>query len=263
MNYINKKILGRQHLFKKKADKTMSLRLIVAIAAIVILTGCATAGVYMFIKADFLKVKHLHLEGNFHLREADMLRLLNVNGKSLATMDFNNVSRGLFVSPWVRHVTMRKEFPNTLFVRIKEKEPVGLLSEGNDTYLVDNSGQRLEKVELPTSASSDTPGRPSLPVISVDAANHKTYDNALRLIEALGKNSVTQGKSILITGAKPEEIAIRINDTLVLLGSGDYDKKLKNYLQLKDEITGKNIPIEYIDMRFSQRLIVKQARRPS
>ncbi|KJU81948.1 cell division protein FtsQ [Candidatus Magnetobacterium bavaricum] len=254
MNYTNKKILGRQQLFKKKNNKVMPLKLIVAIVAIILLTGCATAGIYVFIKADFLKVQHLHLQGNLHLKEADMLRLLNVSGKSLITMDCTHVSRGLFASAWVNNVMIRKEFPNTLFVQIKEKEPVGVLSEGSDTYLVDHSGQRLEKVEKPPL---------TLPVISVDMTNQKTYDDALRLTDALNKNSVTQGKNVLITGKNPQEIAIRINDTLVLLGSGDYEKKLKNYLQLKDEINSKDIPIEYIDMRFSQRLIVKQARRPS
>ncbi|MBF0538402.1 MAG: FtsQ-type POTRA domain-containing protein [Nitrospirae bacterium] len=251
---MKKKILGRQQVLKRKKDNAMSLKFFIAIVAIVFLTGCATAGIYMFIKADFLKVQHLNLEGNFHLKEADMLRLLNVSGKSLITMDCTQASQRLFGSAWVKNVLMRKEFPNTLFVRIDEKEPVGVLDDGKETYLIDKSGQRLEKVDNPPM---------TLPVISVDTTNQKAYDNALRLTDALNKNSVTQGKNVLITGKKPEEIAIRINDTIVLLGSGDYERKIINYLQLRDEISNRNIPIEYIDARFSQRLIVKQARRQS
>jgi cell division septal protein FtsQ len=45
------------------------------------------------------------------------------------------------------------------------------------------------------------------------------------------------------------------------MGFGDYEKKLSSYFALKDEITGRNIAIEYIDLRFSNRLIVKPVKK--
>ncbi|MBF0343232.1 MAG: FtsQ-type POTRA domain-containing protein [Nitrospirae bacterium] len=262
MNVLKKNIHIRQHGLKRKTEKVMSLRLFIAIATIIMLTGCATAGVYMFMKADFLKVQHLSLEGNFYLKESDILKLLNTNGKSLITTDCTQLAQRLMTSPWIKTLFIRKEFPNTLFIKIKEKEPVGILDDGKDTYLIDNAGQRLVKMDKTLIAKGVVP-LTQLPVINVDTTNRKAYDEALKLTSALSKNSVTQGKDVLITGKKPEDIAIKINDTLVLLGAGDYEKKIKNYLQLKDEIASRNIPIEYIDVRFSQRLIVKEARRQS
>lgn len=60
-----------------------------------------------------------------------------------------------------------------------------------------------------------------------------------------------------IDGTKPEDISIRINGVPVYVGFGDFDRKLTSYISLKDEIVKRNIPVDYIDLRFSHRLIVK------
>jgi len=55
---------------------------------------------------------------------------------------------------------------------------------------------------------------------------------------------------------------MKINGTLVLVGAGEYEKKLLNYLTIKDEIEKRNILAEYIDVRFSKRLVVKPLKLP-
>jgi cell division septal protein FtsQ len=143
---------------------------------------------------------------------------------------------------------MRKELPHSLSIMVVEKEPVAAALEGESIYLVDESGIKLQRLSK----------RPEvLPVINITGSNKKAYLEAIKLSTSISKNPLIRGLVNEINGTKPEDISIRINGILVYMGFGDFDRKLTSYLSLKDEITKRNIPVDYIDLRFSHRLIVK------
>ncbi|MBF0567029.1 MAG: FtsQ-type POTRA domain-containing protein [Nitrospirae bacterium] len=247
----NKKNLktAKMEFIRRLPLKSISIILSVVLSILAIIS----AG-FAIEKTDFLKVKNLTIEGNNHLKNMEILKLLNVNGKNLITLDEELLSRRLQASPWTKSVILRKELPGTLIIKIKEKDPVAILKKGNDEYYLDTMGTLLDK----TGSNALI-----LPVITLDTSNKEVMDEALKLSIALIKNEQTRGRMVEIKGTKPEDLAIRINSTLVLIGFGEYEQKIASYLSLKDEIAKRNMPVEYIDVRFANRLIVKTLKQES
>ena len=55
----------------------------------------------------------------------------------------------------------------------------------------------------------------------------------------------------------PEDISMQVDGMLVKVGHGEYEEKLQRLLELEDEIMRRGIPVDYIDLRFANKVIVK------
>jgi len=62
---------------------------------------------------------------------------------------------------------------------------------------------------------------------------------------------------IEIVISKPQELTAIIDGVVLKIGSGEYRAKLERLLDLEEEIKRKNIPIDYIDLRFANRVVLK------
>ncbi|QWR76838.1 cell division protein FtsQ/DivIB [Candidatus Magnetomonas plexicatena] len=238
--------MKKQTVTQERTKIPVKLILVLTLlCAVSVLSGL---GLFKLAKAESLMIKNLYIEGNTHIEDSDVSRLLDVNGQSIVTADMDKLSRRLFISPWVKKVYMRKELPNSLAIRIVEKVPVAAALDKDVIYLVDENGIKLQRL-----------GRKpeELPVIKITGSNKKAYLEAIKLSLAISKNPKMRGMVEEIDGTKPEDISIRINGVPVYVGFGDFDRKLTSYISLKDEIVKRNIPVDYIDLRFSHRLIVK------
>ncbi len=247
---IKRKANKSRNIVKGKMKRTF---MIITITVFVIfIAGLSASGGYFFVKTSLLKIKHFQVEGNKILNDRNVISLMGARNKNLFLLDLNETAEKLTRSQWIRNVQLRKEYPDTLLVRVMETEPVALLREGNSIYLIGDKGLKLKKLNKAI---------PLFPIIKVKRKNKEAYDAAVELANTIRKNQIMMGKPIEINGTKPENISIRFNSNLILIGFGGYGKKLQKYLVLRDEIKKKNIQVEYIDMRFSNRLIVKPLKR--
>jgi cell division septal protein FtsQ len=48
-----------------------------------------------------------------------------------------------------------------------------------------------------------------------------------------------------------------MDETVVKIGAGGYDEKLERLIQLEEDLKDRNIPVDYIDLRFGDKAIVK------
>ncbi|MBM4128857.1 MAG: FtsQ-type POTRA domain-containing protein, partial [Nitrospira sp.] len=157
----------------------------------------------------------------------------------------------LLQSPWIRSVNVRKVFPDTVSVSIKESAPFALLHMRNSLFLVDERGKILEELRGNS--------MPFLPIITGDPFNKReTYCEALNLIKSMNESGFLAGEEhIEVIASKPEELTTIIDGTVIKIGVGEYREKLQRLVDLKDEIKKRNIPVDYIDVRFANRVIVK------
>ncbi len=132
--------------------------------------------------------------------------------------------------------------------------PYALLEMNGRTFFIDDKGNRLE--ELKGEAI------PFLPVISGDLfKNSGVFSEVLNLVRTMkdkGFIAVKDRIEIIIPhGAGPEDISMQVDGTLVKVGHGEYEEKLQRLLELEDEIMRRGIPVDYIDLRFANKVIVK------
>ncbi|MBF0554199.1 MAG: FtsQ-type POTRA domain-containing protein [Nitrospirae bacterium] len=223
----------------------------IAVSVLTVLGSVIFMGYYT-LSANYFKVDKYGVEGNSHLKDNDIFELMDVKGKSILSINAEILARRLESSPWIKTSYVRKELPSSILVKITEKAPAAVLNDGHTMYLIDEAGVKLDSIEKPLAG---------MPVINIEEQYKRAYAEAVRLVNVINKTSALSGKAIEITGMRPEDISLTLNGLLILMGFGDYEKKLSSYFSLKEEIAGRNMAIEYIDLRFSNRLILKPLKK--
>jgi cell division protein FtsQ len=62
---------------------------------------------------------------------------------------------------------------------------------------------------------------------------------------------------IEIVLSRPQELTSVIDGMVVKIGVGDYKEKLQRLLELEEDILRRQITVDYIDVRFANRVVVK------
>ena len=239
---------------KKAKKKTNKRSILMKITALTLLISALAIAIYvslLTIKAAF-PIKRLVFIGNKHLTADELRTLINLHGNdSLIALTGNDVSHRLLKSPWIRSVNVRKQFPETLSLSINEVVPFALLDMNGHLFIIDEKGKLLEELK-------NNP-IPFLPVITGNPFKEKEgFSEAINLAKTMNDMGLASERDqIEIVISKPQELTAIIDGVVLKIGSGEYRAKLERLLDLEEEIKRKNIPIDYIDLRFANRVVLK------
>lgn len=241
------------------APRTKKRRCLLKLFALVLLiTGAYWGAKYAIDTARraLFPVKEIVFSGNKHISESELKTIMGINGnESLLRLSSKELEARLLKSPWIKAVSFRKDFPHRFTVRIEESMPYALLEMNGRTFFIDDKGNILE--ELKGEAI------PFLPIISGDPFKNSPdvlgeVLNLVRTMKDKGFIAVKDRIEIIIPhGAGPEDISMQVDGMLVKVGHGEYEEKLQRLLELEDEIMRRGIPVDYIDLRFANKVIVK------
>lgn len=248
MNKGNLKILNR-----KKKKKRIAGFVFIFIAFI-----ASCLGMYFFAIHNVI-AKEIIFTGNRYLKNEELQSLIGikVNEKMYAVTD-KAIYKNLKSSPWIKDAVIRREFLSfyrgRILINVKEAVPIAILKKGESErmYLVDNDGTVLEPMKEGTVFF--------LPIIKeIDPKKSKeTFVEAVRFIMVLHERKLfSPGDNIVITGQRPEDISLEIEGVSIKIGSGDLDKKLDRLGIVTEELEKRNMQVEYIDLRFADKIIVK------
>lgn len=223
-----------------------------ALVALPLLILLVLASMGYAVVRNAFPLQQIRFSGNQHLSDDDLRALTGLGGKeNLATLSSAAVFRNMSASPWIRSVSVRKDLPGTLQVFIKEAEPFALLDMSGRHFIVDNKGRLLE--ELKDSSI------PFLPVIVGNPFEKKeVFGEAISLVRAIKDAGLIGRKDrIEVIAHKQQEMTVNLDGVVVKVGAGDYHEKLVRLLELEQEIKSRRIPVDYIDLRFANRVVVK------
>jgi cell division protein FtsQ len=224
------------------------------IGVIIVLFSIIT--IVLFVCINQLKslfpIRNIIFYGNKNLTEDELKLLTGIRkNESLITVSEKKVCEKLLKSPWIRSVSVRKELPDTLAIVVEEVTPFALLEMNNRLFIINEKGDLLEELK-------DDP-IPFLPVIRANPYNRdENFSEALNLAKSMNDLGFSSERNqIEIIVSRPQELTAVIDGTIVKVGSGDYKKKLERLLELENEIKRRNIPVDFIDLRFENRVVVK------
>ncbi len=211
---------------------------------------------YLYIHMHPMKpifpIKHVAFVGNKHLTDDELKAFAGVRlNDSLFAVSGGEVGRRLLRSPWVRSANVRREFPDRLSIMIKEAEPFALLNMNEHLFLIDEQGKLLEELK--------DDSVPFLPVISGDPFKENVgYSEALNLVKLMNaKGFSSERDRVEVIAHKAHELSVRMDETVIKMGVGDYEGKIERLVQLEEKIKKIGIHVDYIDLRFADRAIVK------
>jgi len=196
-------------------------------------------------------VRHIEVEGAVHTPRAALdLATSRYVGRNLFQIDIDRMQHDLGRLGWVRSIHVEKALPDTLRVRITEREPVALVRTTTDRLLyVDEQGAAF--AELSPAAGDD-----DLPLIC-DAQGPELL-RSVRLLNALRQTDHQIYSRISeVWPIPPHGFALYDRELRAVVYANAEDLSAK-YRRLHAVLRAENRPdIEYADLRFADRVILK------
>lgn len=245
----------REKIKTKKIQKRVKVKLIHIVFTFLFLAGIffLIQQVYLFlISWDHLDVNGIEIMSQKAEVQEDIQAFLK--GKELGNillLDIAHLQESLAGHRWVKNVFIRKIFPSELRIEIEEREPKALLKK-DDFYLIDKEGVLLEKID-----PAHYPGM----ILLADSNNFETdYKQKLELawkfLESLTPSESEKIESLDLTDYGNVTATLKESETSLILGGDRFSEKL-NFFQMWQSRSEKLGRLEYVDLRFSDRIYIK------
>jgi cell division septal protein FtsQ len=194
-------------------------------------------------------------------QEAIQARLSDFVGANLLELDLEAAAERVRQEPWVADCSVKRILPHGIHVAVTEREPVALALLDGDLFVVDRTGRIVAPAE------TELVGR--LPVLTgtdrVPASDRRGVHR--KGVEALATLRATAGEWSRtvreIDLSRPDRIGVisASSEPRLWLDPERVDRNLAEYLALRGEIGDRIGPMEYVDLRWSDRIAVMPENR--
>jgi cell division protein FtsQ len=237
--------------------------------------GIALAGVLVYAvyrtsaiaaHAHVLQVEKIIVHGNERLSKGEVLAVLNgLRGESLVWTDLDVWRKRLMASPWVRDAALRRSLPATVEVVVSERQPIGIGRIKSDMYLIDERGVIIDQYG-PQYADLDLPiidGLSAAPGDGGSLTDEGRADLAARVIAAVkSKPTIARRLSqVDVSDLHNASVILDGDPAVIQLGEDQFLARLQSYLDLAPTLRERVADIDYVDLRFDDRIYVRPTGR--
>ncbi len=142
------------------------------LSVLLLLLAVCVAAFFWLSQSSLLAVEHIEVDGNSAAPTDQILSRAAplLDGRSLLSLSFDGVDKVLKQNPFIAGVEIDRDFPHTIHLHIRERQPVAWLKSPNGYLLLSSDGYFL--------AAAPAPGQ-DLPLLTVkDACNGAAGDRA-------------------------------------------------------------------------------------
>ena len=195
-----------------------------------------------------------------------MLSLVEgLRGQNILAVRLDDWQTKLLASPWVESATIRRVLPSTLEITIHERQPMGVGRLGSSMYLIDPKGVIVDEYG-PSYADIDLPiidGLASAPRDGGTLIDAARAEFAARVLGALAaRPDIAKRVSQVDVSDLHDAVAILDGDSALLrLGDTGFVERLQQYIDLAPALRDRLPGIDYVDLRFDERMYVRPPRR--
>jgi cell division protein FtsQ len=212
--------------------------------------------------ASVLAVSRIQVHGNVRLSSGEVETLVrDLRGTNILAADLTASRKTLLRSPWVAEVAFRRVLPSTIEVFVSERRPFGLCRIRGDLYLIDRDGTVVDEFgpkyvefDLPIVDGLVTAPRSGKPMI-----DERRAELAARIVDAIQDSPelVKRVSQIDVSDLHDAVVLLDNDPALLHVGEDRFRERLQSYLQIAPTLRERIRDIDYVDLRFEQRLYVK------
>jgi cell division protein FtsQ len=212
--------------------------------------------------ADALQVSRIRVHGNVRLSNGEVQTIIrDLQGTNILSANLVKARSALLRSPWVAEVALRRVLPSTIDVYVSERRPFGLCRLGNQLYLIDRDGTVLDEFS-PRYAEFDLPivdGLVRSPRKGKPTIDETRAELAARVVDAIQGHEELVKRVSQIDVSDAHDAVILLDDDPALLHVGEerFRERLQSYLEIAGALKERIPDIDYVDLRFEQRVYVK------
>ncbi len=211
--------------------------------------GLVTWAAGMMADPATLPIKSVKVEGEYRYLSTSTLRKLvaeNVDG-GFFTLDVEKIRHAVMTAPWVREATVRKLWPDTLYVKIKEQNAV--VRWGEDGFL-NHKGELFEP--------EDTSHPGGLITLTGPTGTHRLVFEKYKALMGLLNPNKRSVAWVNLNNRRGWQFKIN-NGPIVIVGRKDVDERLWKYVKNVEELLGKEIKnIAQVDLRYTNGFTVRE-----
>ncbi len=146
----------------KRAVGRRRLRALLVVGSVIVTLGVA----FLTVNSPFLDVDRVQVVGAHHLTPGEVRASSRVHRHdALLFVDAGAAARRVEGLPWVEHATVRREYPGTVRITIKEYAPVAYVRDGRAVVLVAENGRAIARVPAPPAGATEIIGVRRAPTV--------------------------------------------------------------------------------------------------
>jgi cell division protein FtsQ len=217
--------------------------------------------------AHVLQIDHIVVHGNRRLSSGEVLGVLDgLRGENLVWTNLAGWRNRLLASPWVKDAALRRSLPSTVEVDLSERTPIAVGRIHGQTYLVDDRGLVIDEYG-PQYADLDLPivdGLTSRQADSGESDDDARADLVARLLGALSAKPALAKRvsQIDVTDAHNAAVILSGDPAVIYVGEDRFLPRLESYEELAGALRDRVPDIDYVDLRFDDRIYVRPAGNP-
>jgi len=242
----------------------VSWRLVRYAMAMLVVGYAGYTATTLVLHASVLQVRRIAVHGNVRISSGEVRAIVDgLRGTSIITADLTGYRQRLMKSPWIADVALRRVLPSTVEIFVSERRPVGLCRLGSTLYLIDGSGTLIDEYG-PQYAEFDLPiidGLLAAPNTGQPTIDASRAELAARVIDALAPRKDIAQRVSQIDVRDPHDAVVMLQDDAALLHLGDeqFLERLQSYVDLAPALREQVSDIDYVDLRFGERVYVRPA----
>ncbi|HNR77393.1 MAG TPA: cell division protein FtsQ/DivIB [Parvularculaceae bacterium] len=195
-----------------------------------------------------LEVRQVLLRGAHQTAHQEVLDALGpVIGESILRLSLDEARARVEQIGWVRSAAVTRLLPDTVSIAIREREPAAVWQMNGQLHLIDDSGAMIREVGAYEYSN--------LPLIVGSGAP----EAAAGILQALGARPALQKRvyALVRVGGRRWDMRLR-NEIKVKLPEENYERAVDDLALLHSAQATLDQPLEYIDLRDPERMVVRK-----
>lgn len=209
--------------------------------------------VYMFSKDEpFFFVKNIKINGIEQLKDGDIMgRVTPYLKESLFSINASKMQESIISHPFVREVRIKRVYPFSIIIDVKEKKPSALwVNAEGEVNVLDENGEPYKKL-----AKNDIKG-----MFIINAKERTDAKSLYKEINAWFTDEVIKKDAVSEVAYNDGSITIFCmgDGVEIILGKEDQKGRLKRAIAVLEDAKKRGLLIKCIDARFEKGAIIQE-----
>jgi cell division protein FtsQ len=256
-NFAARMNLLRRRLVNGIGEYLRALGVLMSIAA---LTSLFIYTYSYLLSSPYFQIKETSVRGLKELTEKDILTLAEIKtGQNILAVNTDALEKRVAVNPWIKNVYVGREFPNRLVVDVRERNPIALVKQGSDFYLMDSDGIIFKKL-----AKSDEVDLTIITGINVqDKTKSKLLSDTLSLLRVFAGSNLYSFLGSISEAHLDEVFGLSLltdKGLYLKMGMDDYERKLRKLALVLNDMEKRGVNSNYltVDLADAAKITIQQ-----
>ncbi len=246
-NPFRSRLEAKKYRLKRRSKHILHelFRTALLLSGISIVSAIMIYGYNFTISSPCFQIKEIVVRGCKELTEKEILSYAAINpSQNLLAINLQTISRRIKSNPWVKEVSLGREFPNRLVIDLQERTAIALVKRDNGFSLLDLDGVAFKKLE-----KNDEVDIPVLNGCYSDDSDSVLFTKSLELLRHLSaSNEFPTIRNIAeIHGHEVFGLSLFTDSGLCIrLGFDSYENKLKRLNTVMADLERRNMKLGFL-----------------